>query len=650
MHEYAVHPRRVGAWRSVWIGAALAGAILGSAYAQELRTWSDQSGKYQVQAKFLSAVDGKVTLQRPDGSQLRIDLDKLSAEDQKHIAGLASESENPFQMVQPPEESAKSSGSAKSGESKTPDAASPVGGAKLLSNEARVVQPNWSAAQTVVMNTAGDQWSFKVEVAPPPSTARPRSLILPPKLDFFEGVRGLVVNPTCKRAIIGYTWERSPKGAQTRLILCDLEKGRVLGTGITTGLLTPVALHNNGVQVLMRREEFGFGNQDRLELWTLGRSGIVKGLQWTPYDDVRGGERDVKWAAFHGDSRLITVSGSGKLTIWDLEKVEPLYYLQISGGCLPAICPDGKHLAFAGDKQLGVLDLDSAEVVAMKPAPHMAFPVFAFSPQGKRLACAAFDRIYIWDFATGTLDREVPVTSMHIGGDLVWTSEEHLLVGKTVLLDVQQQVKVWQYEGHEMVQTCGGLTWFLAGQWPNSPGALVPAVVPQPVVRSTLQKAMLAPDFFVLKPGVTVRVNVDALPDPVEREKARAALTQKLEANGLRVGPQGTIDLIASTEVGKQREVSYHTFGRPGEQHYTIQEHSSRVKFIYQGKVAWEAQSVNIPGMLHLKEGETVQQVLKQHERPNYAYFQGVELPRLLTKPTGSPTLGSSKVTVAGLQ
>jgi hypothetical protein len=149
-----------------------------------------------------------------------------------------------------------------------------------------------------------------------------------------------------------------------------------------------------------------------------------------------------------------------------------------------------------------------------------------------------------------------------------------------------------------------------------------------------------------------VRVNVGALPDPAEREKAAAALASKLQANGCLVGPNGTIELVASTEVGKEREITYRTMGMGfSVKTYKFREHISRIKFVHQGKTVWETASVNAPGFIvHLQEGQTMEQVLKEHERPNYAFFTNIDLPKLLQKSTGTPTLGVSHVTVSGIQ
>ena len=204
--------------------------------------------------------------------------------------------------------------------------------------------------------------------------------------------------------------------------------------------------------------------------------------------------------------------------------------------------------------------------------------------------------------------------------------------------------------GHELVGSLGGVCWF-AVLGTEQAGALVPAVLPQPSAKATIQKALDAADFFVLKPGVTVKLNVSGLPDPGEREKIATAFAQKLQANGCQVGPNGTVELVAATELGKHRDLAYRNIGPPVAREYGFQEYVSRVKVVWQGQTAWEVTMTNAPGFIvHLQKGQTMQQYLQEKEHPNYAWFARVELPKVVQKPaSGATTLGTTQVTTAGL-
>jgi len=615
----ARRPRGVAA---LALGVLLLG--LNAAVAADLRTWSDATGKFTIKAKFVSLNDGKVTLEQEDGSKVEIELTKLSAADQKLATDLAKGDDNPFKPK---------SGSA-------------------AQAEPALAAVDWSGARTVELTPAQSEWKVSVGATPSVEGLVQQPVRLPPKGNFFEHAKGLVLNPVCKRAALGYTLNdpRQKGNSRTRVVLCDLTAGKVLGTATAPGHFAPVALSDDGNRVLVRRDEFGHSNQDRLEVWKLDGANVTKTLRWVPYDDLHGGERDVKWATFLDDQRAVSVSGSGKLVVWQLEPLKPLYSLLIQGNCIPGLSPDRNFLAFATGHDVGVLDVGAGRVVALQATPDMQFPALAFSPSGKKLACAAFDKLYVWDTATGKQERESGYYGLHVGGQAVWTDDDHILLGNRTLFDLETQVKVWDYHGHELVQYLGGKCWFEVSQGERAPGALVPATVPQANVTAALKKAMAEPDFFVLKPGTTVAIDVSPLPDTDQREKVRAALAEKLQANGCQVGESGTITLTALTEVGKEREVSYHTFGRIGMKSYKVKEHFSRVKFVYQGKSAWETTAGNVPFFVHLKEGQTMEQYLKEHEKPNYDWFTKVALPKLLTKPTGRPTLGSSQVTTAGVR
>jgi hypothetical protein len=182
----------------------------------------------------------------------------------------------------------------------------------------------------------------------------------------------------------------------------------------------------------------------------------------------------------------------------------------------------------------------------------------------------------------------------------------------------------------------------------------VPAVLPHAAAQDQIQKAMQSPDFFIVKPGSTVKLNVGALADPGEREKAAAALTKKLQENGCQVAPNAAIELVASIETGKREQLSYRGFGPfgGGSSTYSFQEYASRLKFVFQGQTLWEIVGTNNPGfMIHLKEGETVEQFLRARERPNYEFFTSAGLPKMVQKPSaGGQTIGTSQVTAAGVR
>jgi hypothetical protein len=623
--------------------------------AQEPRTWEDSTGKFQVQATFVSVENGKVVLQKADGTTLDVETKRLSPADQKYVEEQQkAAADNPFQARPKPADDPFKPAPGQT--SPMTPAATPSAGAAP-----RVIEPDWSDARVVALVPADTTWKLDPPGAPPAaaSTAKPRPIGLPPKVDFFEGVRGLVVNASGTRAVVGYGMDEPRPQGQTRLVLCDLEAGKMLGAARTSGLMAPLALSADGLEALVRSDTFGFGNQNRLELWRLTPSGITKVWTCTPYGDSTGADADIKWACFLPDARFATISAKGKLAIWDQNDVKPLFHADANGGCIPGLSADGKRLAFATAKELAVLDVTAGEVVAMQPlpAPFMPWPQLSFSPSGNRLACVSNGKLYAWDVATGSLHREILLDRLPFqpGSPIAWTDDAHVILAKGYLIDVDNQVKLWDYRGAEAAAaSAGDLCWFLLTPI-NAANALVPARVPPNGADDLLKRALADPNFFVVKQGSAVTIDPSGIAEPSQRDRVVKGLTARLAAIGVTVVPDSHVVLQASTEAGKEEEITYRHMGAGFRTDtFKVRGQISRVKFLYDGAPIWESSTNTIPHFefTNLKPNESLQDHVRAFEKPNYDYFDRIDLPRLLSRPMppGQLTLGQSEVTATGVR
>ncbi|MGE5193944.1 MAG: WD40 repeat domain-containing protein, partial [Deltaproteobacteria bacterium] len=411
--------------------------------------------------------------------------------------------------------------------------------------------------------------------------------------------------------------------------------------------------HDDGEQVVMRREEFGFGNLDRLEVWIVEGTDVVKTLAWIPYEDVPGAPRDVLWAEFVDADTLATCSRGGRIILWKFPDIKPLCILNVGAdGLSPALSPDRRLIAYCSGKEVGLFDVRKKQVLAQQAVPEsLVWPSLAFSPSGKQLACAARDSLVVWDVASGKLERTIPAAGLFIHGPVNFPADGFVLANHKYLIDLENQLKLWTYEGAEAVRSAAGWTMFGVTDGEKNPGALVVEQVPHGAATDLLKKVLTDPSLFVLKAGTTVKINVSGIRDASQQGRVQNGLAKRLETIGCKAGPAGTIELVATVDGPKERTVSYFGSGD-----FKVQEYFSKVQFVYEGKPAWESSVTNVPGVISLKRGENIGSVLKANEKPNYDFFDRVELPKFLQKPPEgqgpgrSLTLGQSRLTTAGIR
>lgn len=621
----------------------------GRAWAQapELRTWT--SGDYKVQAKFVSLVNGTVTLKQSDGEILDIDLEQLSAADQSYAKRQQRKSaSSPFKKRAASPFQKRGAGRAMS-----------TGGD---AGSGGVVRPDWSGVQQLESTPSRSGWEVPIPSASRPEpSGRLRSVPIPRTTGFFQGSKGVVINNSGTRAVVAYSGDEPGQNKKkiTRIAVGDLEKGALLTSAVQPGLYLPLALSDDGQQVVMRTDQFGHGQHGTLEIWNVSHSGVARSVVWIPYESANGNDRDVRWASYLGSDRLATISESGNLVIWQVQPLKPLATMAIQSGCTPALSPDGKLMAFATSGEIGLFDVDSLETIASQPSPmpNMAWASFAFSPTGKRLACKIFvNKVVVYDMANGSQYREI---SMHgINGQPtspVFTDDDHMLIGDHTLIDLETQVRLWQYQGNEHVVASNGVCWFEVAARQNQSGALVPAKIPTARVKQSLERALSDPNFFIVKPGATVSIDVNGIPDFSRRNEVIQSLTSNLSGMGIKVAASSPVVFQASMEQGKEQQIAYRSIGRGFHvDRFKVRPWIANLKVVYNGKIAWQSGGSSMPAfdVAHLKKNESLQDHVQKFQQPNYTYFQRVELPKLVTRPTGqfAGTLGTSNVTTSGIR
>ncbi|MBA4032051.1 MAG: hypothetical protein C0478_14335 [Planctomyces sp.] len=639
--------------------------------AQESRTWIDATGKFKIQAKFVSLEGSKVTLLQTSGEELEIELSKLSPGDRKLAQELAKKaSENPFQAKEAnpfaPKPNKGNVGAVGEnmparGTAGGTEEAAPAGGSGYTGRDIRLTSDVADVTE-LLLTPKLDKLTLPKNESFAERKLPARGIALPKKSNFFEKANSVLTHPTKPEATILYHIAPPGQPPMTRVVVLNLESGKVVAQGNVPNLYTGVAIGRDGLIMARQVEHFGKGNDGLLEGWIIKGKELAREWSWEPAQGQSGRDQGIVWGDTLPDGRILTANEGGQIVCWksDGDRMKAEWRLQGQGSNRPALSADGKYLAVAADKQCAVLDLEANEVLATVPTTsrHLPWPKMAISPELTRLACVGHDRVIVWDLQTGEEIREI--VSGHVHGDALplWLDDNFLLLGGHLLLDVKNQLRLWDYAGAEMSAFFDRTGLFIVGG-PNQSSSLIPVALPHPAARNFLARVLQDPNLFILKEGTQVSIDVSGIQDASQQASVKEKLTKKLTERGFVVAASGGITLKASTETGKAEKMSYRSFGEApwNAKEYTVQAYNSRLKFVWNGKDVWEVSGNNIPGFLSLGKDETIEQALKKSEKPNYGFFEHAEIPKLLTKPSdnaagggGTQALGKSTVTITGLQ
>jgi hypothetical protein len=678
--------------RSVgWILVAAICAVLAASAvrADEYRTWTDSTGKHKIEAKFESVENGKVTLLRKDGKEVTLDLSKLSRADQEYVKRESLKTLT--QKVKDRAAERMNRNKASAGRDKTPaDGESSgvelpkTGGEPLDTDdssvpaETRTLDADMTGVAEIAFAAVSTPW--QLSVAPPADVTRPKSVMLPPQMNNSERVRGMAVSHDGKAAAIAYCEKLvgPDKTPTTRVVLCDLQSGRV-ATASAGGEMSVLALADDGRQILVRRDEFAPGTHDRLEIWRIKGTQVVRTLVWTPFKEASHSDRDVKWAEFLGGDKLAVCSEQGELAMWDLATGKPLWRLATDMEQIPAVSPDRKFIACVKRGLLGMLDVERHKIVATTAVPvDVTWPALAFSPSGKRLACVGAMHVLVWDAATGKREKDFDQDLDDKDKPLLFPDENYLLARGEFLVDLESRLKLWRYWNVEAMRTVGGTT-LMTTRCDINGGAIIAAKLPHAEALAKLKTALAQGDFFIYKKGTPVKIDVSALPDADGQRRAREGLTKKFEAFGCAVKDDAQVEVVAVIEGPEPREINFFEHGKR-----QVQEYFPVVRFMYQGKMLWQSAGTNIPAVwpgvgsniekwlrdnprgseafrsIAKKEGATMDDLIEAvNQYRSYEFYEWTGLPEFLQKPPADSNaedpgsgqaIGESQVTPKGFR
>ncbi len=645
-----------------------------------LRKWTDKTGRFSIEAHYLSMKGNKVALERAGGKRIEVPIDKLSDEDGRYLKELSEAGANPFHEVE----------------------GGPAGGS-ATSAAAHANKANWNGAK-LVQPKSFQQWSFtppapKVQTTAPSHIANANVTLapIPDSQLFFEEVKGIYASSDGQRVFVCRNKGEVSNQKEGYLEIVDI--GRRQGSELirlpdTTSVL---GVNPDANLVMLRPAVFGAGENGMLTIARIEGGKVKPVQQWEPYaDEDFAPSRDIDKAWFLGDNRVMTINGHGKaLTIWDVQSCKALINIPvgISFDLYPALSPDRQLLAIIMKDGIAIIDLAAGRHVATIPSTGRHYNKVAIRNDNMRLAGLSNEGVTVWSLTDGKVMSEFYTNAIGWNSVLQWAGE-YLLADSSYLFDVERRILLWEYQNPPgtgvTAELQNGRLYALAKQMGDK-GRVVLASVAIPNAAAIEKAKSLPPaeSLLVVKPGDSVALDVDidprvSIPDEVRQSLSasvqniggdngkivvlnsngaqndiiRRSLTNSLQEAGLKVVEHSDLIVKAVCKPQPQQTIRIRVDNRfpPRPQDIverTITPHATYLEMSLKGKVLWRRGFVAEPRVtIWLQNGETLDQALERLTKPNVGLLTHAKFSPYVARPgKASPNgaYGVSQFTAHGL-
>jgi hypothetical protein len=282
--------------------------------------------------------------------------------------------------------------------------------------------------------------------------------------------------------------------------------------------------------------------------------------------------------------------------------------------------------------------------------PPGATGTLSVSPDCRKLACLTENRLLVWDVAVAPPAVSDVSFEGANNGTFDWLSPGYAMIGGRYCADLAHQLLFWDYATEEngVAGSCGGEYWYST----TAAGKRVLAHLPLPHDAALQAAAKIDPaTVMAIQPGAKVSIDLSAM-DATDLLKSRAvaALTTKLQANGLEVWENQPTRLVVTSVAGEAKEITYRGATEASTTTVSLPEDLVTVSFVVDGKTAWQTtRPATPPGTLALRPGQSAEEFLAaERARLRLAAATNVTLPKFVPRPRESKFFGRSVLTEAG--
>ena len=626
-HSHKTAPHRLGSftWRTLALQAAFIFSLAtANAQAPDLRTWTDSTGRHQVEAKLITRTEKAVTLEKVDGTQVTLLLEKLSQADRDFLQALPATTEpevDPFAGGQPIEE---------------------LGGPRPRSR-----QPNATPGPNTARNANEGTRQPVRELAPPGEPKhKPRAVT-------FRGASQWNYQPHSSttpvaRSKVHVSWSAPPFPAGLQqieetlfsangrvllvrtkvddndvLTVIDLVGGQVIGhEQLPSGNNLNIAISPSGSRIAVSVNQLG----QTLEIWTVNGNRLTrdsKSIQTSTQLFFQA-----KKLIFADESHLFCWGANSCLI--DLEQQRVDYEIDIDahrlesvvtgdGPCLGLFQTDKFHLLRMADGVVvGSLDLGQELRRFMSDSLATAWHgqyLVVFSDRERRL----------WDLRTGQPKPATPLPPFRNRGGVAHFLTDSLVLqgGEVFHVDLPNPVWTFEFPTHSRLLFDRDRCWLLTNK------ALIPVELLSPSQKQDIdQTVQLVQNFPFLKRGTRVGLDVDFRHLGNQAEAAKAILLKRLKDIGCVIDPAASLQLRADV---RQHATSDWTIertvnGRIERTSAAIAPLVYDLMLVQNKRVLWRIDQPATP-----MDNENAQEARERLTTPSTDFFANCELP---TKPS----------------
>ncbi len=454
---------------------------------------------------------------------------------------------------------------------------------------------------------------------------------------------GAAMAPRAGRAVVTYmdTADRNVK--TTYVAFMDLQRGAATVKFQCPEMLSPYAIHPSGRYTLLCRKDGVRSGRETLYLATLKPDGRIGLKRWRPLADPDAEdvqlyvkEHEVMWASFAGEEHIVTLSGDGKLYIWNMNTLQREGVFHGVKG-YPALTPDQRQVAFVTGDVVVLLDPASQQVTGVHRVADVPLdPVLGFHPRGRYLAIAGKGKCTVVDVSTGysmatMVENLHPEPGMSLKPDFGWAGR--FLYANGRLFDFDSAVAIWSFNGGEAAMLRGDYLWSVVRSTRKRNDRRIVVLrkfnIPMQYIEAKVQETLRSNGGLILRPGDHVAIDVEGVPADQQKQ-----VYEDLSANLKKYGfhPAAAAAVTARAYVDRnavQRKTRYQQISG-GREKYTLtyEERRSHLDFVKAGKVHWSDSRSNAPPyFLHEIPDD---QFLSQYGGPDYKMYAEGRLPQFI--------------------